>query len=356
MQFICSLSFFLLDKLMDNHKILPKVGTDFALNTGTNIPAIGLGTLNVAKESAKATVIQAIECGYRHFDCALEYGNQEEIGEALHEMLESHKISRGELFISSKLWNTHHKRHGAFDDLDATLRQLKLHHVDLWLMHWPLAFIAAPVRHGEHCSDTTKAATDQDGRVMLDTTTIFETWKAMEGMYKDGKARAIGVSNFTLPLLEELVSQCEIPPSVVQMELHPYLQQPELVQFCQSKGIHVTASCPLGSEGCEILEDPVIKEIAKHHNKTPRQVILQWNIQRHISVIPRFTDHKHMQENLQAFDFQLTPEEARKIEGMERGLRYMSAKNIWGITLFPEETGDLQKEQAVCDLFSNVDK
>jgi len=338
------------------NKVHCKIGTDFALNTGTNIPSVGFGTWKIPKESAKETVKKALECGYRHIDCALEYGNQEEIGEALHEMIESHKINRGELFITSKLWNTHHKRHAAYNDLDTTLRQLKLHHIDLWLMHWPLAFIPASSRSG----DTTKSATDQDGKVMIDAAVpILETWTAMEEMHKNGKARAIGVSNFTLPLLQQLLAVCEIPPAVVQVELHPYLQQNELIEFCKSKGIHVTAYSPLGSQAddnnVDLLADPVIKEIAKNHNKTPGQVVLQWNLQRHISVIPKASTPEHMQENLQVFDFQVASEDVHKIEGLDRGHRFLSAKKIWGIPLFPEETGEVTVEQAVGDLFANVE-
>lgn len=123
-----------------------------------------------------------------------------------------------------------------YNDMETTLRQLKQHHVDLWLMHWPLAFVPSGSKKG----DSIKAAKDQNGKVMLEEdTTIIETWKAMERMHKDGKARAIGVSNFTLPLLQQLIAQCEIPPAVLQIELHPYLQQAELVEFCLSQGIHV---------------------------------------------------------------------------------------------------------------------
>jgi aldehyde reductase len=341
---------------MTSSKCRAKVGTDFALNTGTNIPSVGFGTWKIPKEKAKETVKQAIECGYRHIDCALEYGNQEEIGEAIHGMIEAKQITRGELFITSKLWNTHHKRHGAYNDIDTTLRQLKQHHLDLWLMHWPLAFIPASNRAGD---GNTQAAKDQNGKVMLDdTTTILETWKAMEEMHKDGKARAIGVSNFTLPQLEQLLSVCEIPPAVVQIELHPYLQQVELIEFCQSKGIHVTAYSPLGSQAAEsvdVLQDPVLQEIAKVHKKTPGQVVLQWNLQRHISVIPKASSPEHMQENLQVFDFDLTSDETRKIEGLDRGMRFLSAKKIWGIPLFPDETGEVPIEQAVGDMFASVE-
>jgi len=343
-------------------KLQHKCGPDFALNNGTNIPAIGFGTWKVPNDKAKEAISNALECGYRHFDCALEYGNQEEIGEVLQEFMESKKVQRGELFITSKLWNTHHKRHVAYDDLDTSLRQLKLHHIDLWLMHWPLSFVSAPTQDHRHQSahgeDTTKAAKDTNGKVLLDETSIMETWKAMEGMYKDGKARAIGVCNFTLPLLRRLLEHCEIAPAVVQIELHPYLQQQELIEFCQSQGIHVTAYSPLGSQtddDVNVLEDPVLKEIAKTHNRTPGQVVLQWNIQRHVSVIPKSLSPEHMRENLQIFDFDLTKEEITKIENLDRNYRFLSPKKMWGISLFPDETGDVEIAQAVGEMYSSME-
>lgn len=340
---------------MADHKLLPKAGTDFALNTGTNIPSIGFGTWKIPKDSAKETVQHALECGYRHFDCALEYGNQEEVGQALHDMIEKKRISRGEVFITSKLWNTHHKRHAAYDDLDTTLRQLKVHHVDLWLMHWPFSFVALTSKGDENHMQPTK---DQNGKVMLDQTPIMETWQAMESMHKDGKARAIGVCNFTLPLLKQLLNNCEIPPAVLQIEQHPYLQQAELIEFCNSKGIHVTAYSPLGSQtdsDVDLLADPVLQEIAKKHNKTPGQVVLQWDLVRHVSVIPKASSVDHMKENLQIFDFQLSSEEITKIEGLNRDLRFVSPQKIWNLPLFPDETGDVEISQAVGEMFSNIE-
>lgn len=333
---------------------MPKVGTDFALNTGTNIPAIGFGTWKIPKESAKDTVIQAVKAGYRHFDCALEYGNQEQIGDALHELIEKNEVPRGDLFITSKLWNTHHKRHSAYDDIESSLRQLKIHHLDLWLMHWPFAFVAAPCRG----NSSIQAAKDQNGKIMLAETTILETWKAMEEMYKNGKARAIGVSNFTLPLLQKLVNSCEIPPAVLQIELHPYLQQTDLIEYCQNNGIHVTAYSPLGSQASgdvDLLQDPAINEIAKKLNKTPGQVVLQWNLQRHISAIPKAEQVSHMLENLQVFDFDLSREDIAKIEGLDQGVRFLCPQKIWGLPLFPEETGECGMEQAVREMYCNIE-
>jgi len=336
------------------HKLSSKIGTDFALNTGTNIPSVGFGTWKIPKESAKEIIQRAFESGYRHFDCALEYGNQEEIGQALHDMMEKNHISRGEVFVTSKLWNTHHMRHAAYDDLSTTLRQLQLHHIDLWLMHWPFSFSSLPAKGNSNHMQETK---DQNGKVIPDDTSILETWQAMEKMHKDGKARAIGVCNFPLSILRQLLNSCEIPPAVLQIEQHPYLQQTELIEFCQSKGIHVTAYSPLGSQmegSVNLLADPVLNEIAKKHNKTPSQVVLQWNLLRHISVIPKACSLDHMKENLEVFDFQLTSDEIRQIEGLDRNLRFVSPKKIWNLPLFPDETGDVEISQAVGEMYGSL--
>jgi len=319
------------------------------LNTGAVMPTIGLGTWKSAPgEVEKAVEFALKEGGYRHIDTAYDYRNESEVGQGI----KASGVPREEIFLTTKLPNS---QHGTVQNaLNESLAKLDAGYIDLWLMHWPLSFVSSPARGG----DTTQSAKDQNGKVMQDETPILETWKAMEEMHKNGKARAIGVSNFTLPLLEQLLSMCEIPPAVLQIELHPYLQQNELIEYCQTKGIHVTAYSPLGSQAQDdvnILEDPVLQEIAKNHKKTVGQVILQWDLQRHISVIPKASSPEHMKENLQIFDFELTSDEIRKIEGLDRGLRFLSALKIWGIPLFPEETGEVSAEQAVGDMFAGVE-
>lgn len=320
-----------------------KCGVDFALNTGTNIPAVGLGTWKISKEN----ILSGFNLGYRHFDCALFYGNQCEIGEAFHELW-NQKVPRGDVFITSKLWNTSHRRHNVYEELDKTLKELQVHHLDLYLMHWPLAFV-----HGYQAIPR-----DHNGKVLLDDTPLEETWKAMEEMYKDGKCRAIGVSNFTLPLLQHLESTAEIMPSVLQIELHPYLQQPELIRYCHSRGIHVTGYSPLGSsfrgDKCNLLDDPVLHRIAKKHNRTPAQIALRWSIQQHISVIPKAGSIEHMKQNLQIFEFELSDEDMKAIAGMEKPLRYVRSLDLFGIPLFPDEKGEMQPEEGVHDMYEKL--
>lgn len=332
-----------------------KCGTNLALNTGTNLPAIGLGTWKISKEKTQETITKAIELGYRHFDCALEYGNQEAVGDALRDAMENKQMGRGEFFVTSKLWNTHHKRHAVFEEMECTLRQLKLHHVDLWLMHWPLAFRAK--NHSRRGSDI-ESTKDIRGNVQCDDVSITETWAAMEAMHRDGKACAIGVSNFTLPMMEQLLATCQIRPAVLQIELHPYLQQNELVDFCKEKGILVIAYSPLGSQmhgDIDVLDDPVIQQIAKEHKIAPSQVVLKWLLQRHISVVPKAEDPEHMRINSQIFDFELTDADVRKIESLDRNLRFISPKLMWGLPIFPDETGNVEIAQAVGEMFAQVE-
>jgi diketogulonate reductase-like aldo/keto reductase len=326
-----------------------KWGIDFALNTGTNVPAIGFGTWRLPKDRTQEILHMAIDAGYRHFDCSPNYGNQNEIGVVLHEVMCRDKITRGELFITSKLWNTDHRRHNVYEELDQTVRQLRLHHLDLWLMHWPLSF-----RHGGD-----EVPKNIQGKVMLEEVPIAETWKAMEEMYKNGKCRAIGVCNFTLPMLQNLESVAEITPAVLQIELHPYLQQPDLIRYCQERGIHVTAFSPLGANDIEpepnLLTDPVILDIAHKHNKTAAQVCLRWSVQRHISVVVRSTREEHIRENLRIFDFELDDDDIRRISLLDRGHRFISPAKMWGIPLFPEEQGQVEMEQAVGEMYARVE-
>jgi len=325
-----------------------KCGFDFALNSGTNIPAVGFGTWKIPKEQAREVVMKAFQQGYRHFDCAMIYGNQGGIGECFQELLVEQHIPRGDLFVSSKLWNTNHRRHNVYEELDKTLRELHLHHLDLFLMHWPLAFI-----HGYN-----HVPRDVNGKVLLDEVPLAETWKAMEEMYKDGKCRAIGVSNFTLPLLQYLESTAEIMPSVLQIELHPYLQQPELIRYCHSRGIHVTANSPLGSPNKDkqlnVLDDPVLERIGRKYNKTPAQIALRWNVQQHVSVIPKATSVEHIQQNLQIFNFELSDEDNRAIAGMDKTIRCVSSLSCFGIPLFPDEKGQMQPEEGVHDMYGTL--
>ncbi|KAK9711150.1 hypothetical protein K7432_008013, partial [Basidiobolus ranarum] len=250
----------------------------FKLNNGELMPAIGLGTYeanNTAdKEEAKVAVMKALEHGYRQFDCAHVYRNEKEIGQGF----QNTKVSREDYFVTSKLWCNCHRAEDVESALDVTLSNLKLDYLDLYLMHWPYAFK----------SGSDPFPLDDQGRIIIEDTSIIETWKAMEKLVDIGKVKSIGVSNFSVPRLEQLLSNCKIVPAVNQVELHPYLPQNRLLDFCSKHQIHLTAYAPLGGPRSSLMtDDALIQDIAKKLNKSPAQVILSWGIQRGTSVVPK---------------------------------------------------------------------
>jgi len=277
-------------------------GIDFALNTGDNIPAIGLGTWKL--HDVAGCLTNAINNGYRHFD----FGNFDDAslapaGDVLYKYIHSPHFGRPVFFLSSKLDTSCHHRHKAIENLEKHLRLLKCHHLDLWLMEYPL---------------------EQGGA------SLEETWGVMEKMVYDGKTRAIGVCNFNLTQLQRLLSFCKVPPAVLQIECQPYYQQKELIEFCNRNGIHVTAYSPFGSdEGVkQLLNDPAIQELAKKYNKTPNQIIIRWNIQNHRSVIPRAENFDHQKQNLLVFDFELKDDDLKKIASLDRGQKFVAPEKV----------------------------
>ena len=219
----------------------------FTLNNGLSIPSLGLGTWRAEKGVVGNAVQTALQKGYKHLDCAFIYDNEAEIGDALK------GIDRESYFITSKLWNSKH--HDVSSAIEKTLKDLKLSYLDLYLVHWPIT-------------------QDPETKVnRIDMEQIKKTWKAMEALVLEGKTKSIGVSNFTVDLLKELLKECKIKPAVNQVELHPYLPQNELLEYCKQNDIVLTAYSPLGSRpGQEsILDDPLVVNIAERNAKTPAQ-------------------------------------------------------------------------------------
>jgi len=276
----------------------------FTLANGIKMPAVGLGTWRAEPGVVEKAVQEALKIGYKHIDGAYVYENEKEVGKALHEAFTTGGIKREDIFITSKLWNTRHTPKDVKPAFEKTISDLQLDYLDLYLMHWPIS-------------------TDPNGpdfTTTINPILIIDTWRAMEELYESGKVKAIGVSNFTIPLLEDLLKEAKIKPMVNQIELNPYLPQPKLVEFCQQHQIHVTAYCPLGS-GCEpsVLKDPIIGEIAKKHGKTPAQVALSWNVQRGVTVIPKSVRNERIVENGQLFT--LDNDDIAKIATIKTRLR-----------------------------------
>jgi diketogulonate reductase-like aldo/keto reductase len=285
------------------------------------MPVVGLGTwLSKPGEVGNAVKI-ALENGYRHIDCAQAYMNQDEIGQVFADAF-AHGVKREDVFITSKVWNTFHSYEKAKEAIDLILQQLKLTYLDLCLIHWPMGFEEG----GEIFPRT------EDGKHMrYSEIDYLETWKAMEEAVQAGKIRSIGLSNFNSQQIQRVIDHATILPAVLQVEVHPYFQQPKLVNFCKEKGIVVTAYAPLGNmatpfrqEGqANLLEDPVILEIAKKHNKSAAQVAIRWSTQRGLVVIPKSVSEHRIKENLNVFDFELTNDEMAKIAAIDRNWRIL---------------------------------
>ncbi|RKP34283.1 NADP-dependent oxidoreductase domain-containing protein [Dimargaris cristalligena] len=286
-------------------------GRTFKLNSGSEIPALGLGTARAKENAVREAVEVAYRAGYRHFDCAALYANQDEVGEAFRNL----SIDRPNTWVTSKLWNTEHRPEDVGPACDATLRQLGLDYLDLYLIHWPVAFR----RDGTKFCTSLK---DSEGTPIRDeTVSMVDTWKAMEKLVQAGKVRHIGVSNFNIPQLEYLQSIASIPPAVNQVEIHPYCQNRKLLEYCRANGIHLTAYCPLGSIGKpSVLDDPAIQAVAQETNRSPAEVCLAWGIQRGYSVIPKSVTPMRIRDNFQD-DLRLTDSQMKRISDIDHTVR-----------------------------------
>jgi diketogulonate reductase-like aldo/keto reductase len=239
---------------------------------GKEMPAVGFGTLIPDPATTKRAVAKALSVGFRHFDCAERYRNEEAVGEAIAEAIADGTVQREDVFITTKLWNTNHRPERVKAALEASLRRLKLDYLDAYLVHTPYAFLP-----GDELDPR-----DENGQVIYDAgISLIETWHALEELVESGRCRSIGLSDITLDKLKEIVANARIMPAIVQVESHPYLPEWELLDYCKANGIVLLAFAPLGhAMEPNLLTDPVITGIADRVNKTPAQVALAWAVQR----------------------------------------------------------------------------
>jgi alcohol dehydrogenase (NADP+) len=270
------------------------------LNNGRgHMPALGFGTLIPDAAVTRSATRDALEAGFRHFDCAERYRNEREVGDALQAGGAAGGIAREDIFVTTKVWNTNHRPERVEPAFEASLDRLRISYLDLYLIHTPFAF-----QPGDE-----QDPRDQNGNVLYDPgVTLLDTWRAMESLVDHGRCHAIGLSDISLDKLLPIHEAARIKPAVVQVESHPYLPETDLLEFCKEKGIVLLAFAPLG-HGMRpgLLEDPVISAIAARVGKTPAQVLLAWAVQRGTALL---TTPKNAARAKESFDISALPEDA----------------------------------------------
>lgn len=299
------------------------------LSDGNSIPILGLGSWMSAPHAVGNAVEFAITtASYRHIDCASAYGNEKEIGTSLAAAFA--KVKRKEIFITSKLWNSFHRSKNVERACKQTLSDLNLDYLDMYLMHWGIAF-----KPGGPLEPIGK-----DGKVITEDVPIRETWQAMEDLVKKGLVKSIGVANFTTAMLLDLLTYARVKPVMNQIELHPYNAQTDLIEFCKYKHVAVTAYSPLARQGAiggkepRLFDEPLIARIARRHKKTHAQVVLRWAIQRGTIAIPKSTTPERIMENKDIFDFALTGEDMEHMTSLNRNYRFVDPILFWKIPYF----------------------
>ncbi|CAG2173533.1 unnamed protein product [Oppiella nova] len=296
------------------------------LNDGNLCPVVGFGTY----ETKKADILTAIEAGYRHFDGADFYGNEQEVGAALREAIAAGKVRREELFVVSKVWPNWTGKGRPTLSVKRTLKNLGLDYVDLLLIHWPTPFKQVDDDYHPGAAD---------GQVLFDESIeLYDIWREFEDIKSAGLTKSIGVSNFNSQQIQELIDNSKTVPAVLQVESHPYFNNDRLRRWCQEKGVRMTAYSPLASTGPNLnqslpkpIDLPLFKELANKYGVSAAAIIFRWQTQRGVIVIPKSSTKERIQSNINIFHFVLTADELLAIDGIDNNYR-CHPWNHWGIS------------------------
>lgn len=298
---------------------------------GGQMPVIGLGLWKIDRDTVADTVVEAIRAGYRHLDSACDYGNEKEVGEGIRRAIAEGLCTREELWVTSKLWNTYHHPDHVIMAMDQTLEDLGLDYLDLYLVHFPIALEFVPFET-RYPPEWVHDPSDEVPMLRPANVPLQDTWRAMETLVDSGLARHIGVCNYGVSLMRDLLNYARIAPAVLQIESHPYLTQAKLMRFCAEQDVAVTAFSPLGalsyleldmaSQSESVLQQPAVLAIAERLGKTAAQVILRWGVQRGNAIIPKTSRAERLVENAAIFDFELSAADMAEINSLNRNQRF----------------------------------
>uniref|UniRef100_A0A0A8K9D1 Xylose reductase n=1 Tax=[Candida] sonorensis TaxID=51926 RepID=A0A0A8K9D1_9ASCO len=312
------------------------------LNNGIEIPQIGFGCWKVEKSICAEQIYEAIKVGYRLFDGAMDYGNEKEIGQGIKKAIDDGLVKREELVIVSKLWNNYHHPTNVKKAIKKVLGDLNLEYLDVYYIHFPIAQKFVPFEEkyppGFYCGNGDKFE--------FEDVPLIDTWRALEELVAEGLVKSIGISNFSGALIYDLLRSAKIVPQLLQIEHHPYLVQPKLIEYAQSVGIQVVAYSSFGPQSFVELDHPAAKDnitlfkhetitkIAEKHNVPTPKVLLRWATQRGLLIIPKSNKKERLIANLQINDFDLTQDEIDAISGLDIGLRFNDPWNWDKIPIF----------------------
>lgn len=321
--------------LSKNQPPIKRAGVpSFTLSSGDDMPKVGFGCWKIEKKDCAEAVYNAIKNGYRCIDEAHVYLNEVQAGEGIKRAIDEGIVTRKDLFITSKLWCNYHSKKDVKMALKNTLKDLGLDYLDLYLIHFPVSIPYRPISENiSFCKDPSVAKP----MVEISPVPMHEVWSTLEGLVAEGLTRNIGLSNYSCQLIGDLLKYCRIKPAVLQVELHPYLTQQGLVDFCLHNGIAVTAYSSFGAssyvsmgvakESESVLEDPVVTAIGSEYGKTGAQIVLKWAVQRGTAVIPKSMNAVRIKENFDLFDFELTDAQMTEINGLNKARRFNDPNN-----------------------------